>query len=148
MITINYRSITTIMRIKKYQKIIYLDLLEKYLDNNLTLDYPLKVEEVDWFDFLKAVRLLTNLYIDKFSLMNDSREVYLFELNENTEFEVIKNIESTTHPWIQRTISIGEKFYYTKNNMYGSINREKGLPLIVDDAILQINYEYVDRIKN
>ena len=136
------------MRIKKYQKRKYLNLLNKYLEDNQTFDYPIKVEETEWTHFLKAVRILTKFYVDKISMANGYREVYLSELDENSKFEVIRDINHKNHPWIHRSLLLGEIFYYSGSSMYGSINRQNGLSLIVDNAIVQINYEYIDRIKN
>jgi CRISPR/Cas system CMR subunit Cmr4 (Cas7 group RAMP superfamily) len=117
----------------------------KYLNS---IDYELdtfsqEVEHVDLEDYRFLVQVREHLFISKEEKGEDSMKISLIRPNEKSRFEVIKEINSDNHPWIEEVIPVGTILKGTSAPDYGTVNWYEGVGLKLNGISTQINREHI-----
>jgi CRISPR/Cas system CMR subunit Cmr4 (Cas7 group RAMP superfamily) len=117
----------------------------KYLNS---IDYELdtfsqEVEHVDLEDYRFLVQVREHLFISKEEKGEDSMKISLIRPNEKSRFEVIKEINSDNHPWIEEVIPVGTILKGSSAPDYGTVNWYEGVGLKLNGISTQINREHI-----
>jgi CRISPR/Cas system CMR subunit Cmr4 (Cas7 group RAMP superfamily) len=117
----------------------------KYLNS---IDYELdtfsqEVEHVDLEDYRFLVQVREHLFISKEEKGEDSMKISLIRPNVKSRFEVIKEINSDNHPWIEEVIPVGTILKGTSAPDYGTVNWYEGVGLKLNGISTQINREHI-----
>jgi CRISPR/Cas system CMR subunit Cmr4 (Cas7 group RAMP superfamily) len=117
----------------------------KYLNS---IDYELdtftqEVEHVDLEDYRFLVCVRERLFISIEEKGEDSIKISLIRPNEKARFEVVKEINSDNHPWIEEVIPVGTILKGSSAPDYGTVNWFEGVGLSMEDGISQVNREFI-----
>lgn len=111
----------------------YLNLIDHELDT-----FSQEVENIYLEDYRFLVYVRERLFISKEEKGEDSIKISLIRPNEKARFEVVKEINSDNHPWIEEVIPVGTILKGTSAPDYGTVNWYDGVNLALLDSWVEV----------
>ena len=120
-----------------------IDLNKKYTDGPDNKGGVILIEPEDWADLEFTIRFIAKWYMEQLPSIKEEVRARLVPLEKGLLFQIIKEVTTENHPWIDKTLSVGETYKYASTSMYGTINRVNGLAVQVGNSVVQVNFDYL-----